>query len=201
MNYLAHLYLSGDDELLQVGNFIGDYIKGKQHEKFEPGIQKGILLHRQIDSFTDKHARIKEAAEPFRPGYGRYSGIVIDIIFDHFLASGWDNYSATSLRNFSKHAYAVLLSYFSILPKRVKLFLPFLIQHKRLESYARFEGLSESLEIMARRTSLPDKADFAMQVLHSNYSDLQNIFNSFFKELILFVEENYQIEMNKPAAS
>ncbi len=200
MNYLAHLYLSGQNESIQVGNFIGDYVKGKQYEKFAPEIQKGILLHRQIDSFTDKHPKIKEAADLFRPRYGRYSGIVIDIVFDHFLASGWDNYSAVSLRNYSKHAYAVLLSHFPILPRRVKLFLPFLIQHKRLESYARFEGLSESLEIMARRTSLPDEADFAMQVLHANYSELQNIFNSFFKELLLFVEETFEVDIKKPAS-
>ncbi len=199
MNYLAHLYLSGENELLKVGNFIGDYVKGKQHEKYEPTIQRGILLHRQIDSFTDTHSTIKEAVQFFRPEYRKYSGIIIDIVFDHFLASGWNNYSELSLRNFSKHSYAVLLSNFSVLPKRVKLFLPFLIQHKRLESYASFKGLRESLEIMSRRTSLPDKTDFAMQVLQDNYSDLEELFKSFFPELLLFVEENFEVEIKKPA--
>lgn len=199
MNYLAHLYLSGESELLKVGNFIGDYVKGKHYEQFEPGIQQGILLHRQIDSFTDKHSKVKEAAQLFHPKYGRYSGIVIDIIFDHFLASGWNNYSVISLRNFLKGVYAVLLSHFSILPRQVKLFLPFLIQQKRLESYASFEGLNESLEIMARRTSLPDEADFAMQVLNANYAILEELFNSFFQELLHFVEKNFEIEIEKPA--
>ncbi len=198
MNYLAHLYLSGDDEKIKVGNFIGDYVKGKQHENFEPAIQYGVLLHRQIDTFTDQHQKIKEATNFFRARYGRYSGIVIDIIFDHFLAKNWNDYSDETLRNFSKHTYATLLSHFSILPNRVKLFLPFLIQHRRLESYAHFEGLHESMEIMARRTSLPNEADFALQVLHSNYSSLQSIFSSFFAELKDFAEKQIEMGIKKP---
>ncbi|MGQ8338441.1 acyl carrier protein phosphodiesterase [Sunxiuqinia sp. A32] len=199
MNYLAHLYLSGENELLKVGNFIGDYVKGKQFENFDPGIRQGILMHRQIDYYTDHHLVVKDFSSFFREKFGRYSGILSDIIFDHFLASNWQNYSDQTLRQFSKNTHAVLLSNFNVLPARVKLFLPFLIQHKRLESYANFDGVYQSLKIMSKRTSLPDHTEYAMEVLKTNYRELQLRFEHFFADLLDFVETNYEVKIKKPA--
>jgi len=199
MNYLAHLYLSGEDELVKVGNFIGDYVKGRQFEHFHPSIQQGILLHRQIDYYTDHHLHVKEFSSFFRERFGRYSGILSDILFDHFLARNWQLYSPQSLRDFAKNAHAVLLSNFSILPARVKMFLPFIIQHKRLESYAHYDGLSQALKIMSKRTSLPNETDYAMQVLKENYPALKLHFEIFFADIIGFVEQDFQVAIVKPA--
>lgn len=198
MNYLAHLYLSGEDESIMVGNFVGDYVKGKQYLKFPKKVQTGILLHRQIDWFTDQHPVVKDCGLRFRTNYGRYSGIVTDVIFDHFLAVNWRKYSIYSLRQFSKNVHAVLLSNYHLLPLRVKLFLPFLIQHKRLESYAGLEGIYQSLAIMGRRTSLPEEADFALEVLKKQYVPIKSEFEEFFAELVSFVEGNYGVEIKKP---
>lgn len=198
MNYLAHLYLSGEDEPIMVGNFIGDYVKGKQYLKFPEKVQTGILLHRQIDWFTDTHPTAKDCAKRFKANYGRYSGIVTDVIFDHFLAVNWRKYSVYSLRQFSKNVHAVLLSHHYLLPIRVKLFLPFLIQHKRLESYAGLEGIWQSLAIMGRRTSLPEEADFAVRVLKKDYEEIEIEFEDFFAELLNFVETNFDVDIRKP---
>ena len=168
MNYLAHLYLSGDDEKTLVGNFIGDYVKSKKFENYPEKIQKGILLHRQIDSFTDSHPKFREAKELFRPEYGLYSGIMVDFFYDHFLAVNWNKYSTVTLRSFSKRTHAILLSNFMNLPARVQGFLPFLIQNRRLESYATVDGIIQSIEIMSKYSSLPDKSDFARNVLIHN---------------------------------
>lgn len=199
MNYLAHLYLSGEDESIMVGNFVGDYVKGKQYLKFPERVQTGILLHRQIDWFTDTHPVAKDCAKRFKTNYGRYSGIVTDVIFDHFLAVNWRKYSVYSLRQFSKNVHAVLLSHYTLLPMRVKLFLPFLIQHKRLESYAGLEGIWQSLAIMGRRTSLPEEADFAVRILKRDFKEIETEFEHFFAELLNFVETNYEIEIKKPS--
>ncbi|MGQ7869591.1 acyl carrier protein phosphodiesterase [Sunxiuqinia sp. sy24] len=199
MNYLAHLYLSGEDEAVLVGNFIGDHVKGRQYQQYPVGVQTGVLLHRQIDWFTDRHALVKDCASRFKTNYGRYAGIVTDVIFDHFLAIGWQNYSIYPLRHYSKNVHAILLSHFSILPMRVKLFLPFLIQHKRLESYAGLEGIWQSLAIMGRRTSLPEEADFALEVLTQDYELIKQEFEVFFAELVDFVEANFEVEIKKPA--
>lgn len=199
MNYLAHLYLSGEDEEILLGNFIGDYVKGNQYLKYPVKVRTGVLLHRQIDSFTDSHPVVKKCGIRFRTNYGRYSGIVTDVIFDHFLAVGWSKYSIYPLRQYSKHVHATLLSHYLLLPAQVKLFLPFLIQHKRLESYAGLEGIWHSLAIMGRRTSLPEEADFAIEVLKQDYDSIRAEFEVFFEELRTFVEQNFDVEIRKPA--
>jgi len=128
MNYLAHLFLSGNDEQTMVGNFIGDHVKGGDWSKFPDKIRTGILMHRQIDTFTDAHQKFREAKVLFRSEYGLYSGIVVDFLYDHFLAINWNEYSDLTLRTFAKQSHAVLLKNFLHLPLRVQGFLPFLIQ-------------------------------------------------------------------------
>ena len=133
-----------------------------------------------------------------KPGYGRYAGIVSDIFFDHFLASNWHEYSAFTLRQFSRHAHRVFLSNFALLPFRVKQFLPFLIQHKRLESYAQRETMFHVLEIMSRRTSLPENSHWALEILNREYGQFETLFRSFFDEMIGFVESEFAVTISKP---
>jgi acyl carrier protein phosphodiesterase len=195
MNYLAHLFLSGNNEEIIVGNFVGDYVKGNKYQNFPEGIQKGILLHRQIDSFTDNHPKFFEARQLLKPDFRLYAGIVIDLFYDHFLASYWNNYSNVTLRQFSKNIHAVLLSYFRYLPNRVQGFLPSLIQHKRLESYAKKSGIQKSLEIMSRYTSLPDYSEKAISILKTNHSYLYENFTNFMKDMINYVEREFFLQI------
>ena len=198
MNYLAHIYLSGESDEIKVGNFIGDFVKGNKYLKYPEKVAEGIRLHRNIDSFTDQHSIVREFIQLLKPGYGRYAGIVADVFMDHFLASNWHNYSSYTLRQFSMHAHAVFLSNFGLLPLRVKQFLPFLIQHKRFESYAHRESMFHVLEIMSRRTSLPANSEWAMQILHKEYDQFEFLFRSFFTEMTDYVESEFAIEISKP---
>src|SRR5436190_842749 len=87
MNFLAHLYLSGDDADVMTGNFIGDFVRGRNlAEQFGEKIARGIELHRAIDAFTDHHSVVKQSKTRLRPKYGHYSGVIVDIFYDHFLA-------------------------------------------------------------------------------------------------------------------
>ena len=201
MNYLAHLFLSGDNEATMVGNFIGDYVKGRSYREFPEEIQKGILLHRQIDSFTDQHARFREAKKLLNGDYGLYAGIVIDLFYDHFLAKNWHMYSSYSLREFSRYSHAVLLSYFRFLPAKVQGFLPFLVQNRRLESYAKASGIQKSLEVMSRYTSLPENSEKAMKIMQSNTSFFEANFEAFIKEIIDFVAAEFEVRIKKPDKS
>lgn len=179
MNYLAHLYLSGDSDDIILGNFIGDFVKGNRYLEYPEQVAYGIRLHRSIDSFTDQHSHVQEFATLLKPGYGRYSGIVADVFMDHFLASNWPFYSVHTLRQFSKHAHAVFLSNFGLLPFKVKQFLPFLIHHKRFESYAHRENMFQVLEIMSCRTSLPKNSEWAIAMLHQEYDQFEALFRGF----------------------
>jgi len=198
MNYLSHIYLSGDSEEIMLGNFIGDFVKGKQFMRFPTEVAKGILLHRQIDLFTDSHILVIECIKKLRPGFGKYSGIVIDIFLDHFLAVNWHYYSYEKLPSFTKRFHAVLLSYFFQLPSQVKMFLPFLIQNKRLQSYVSFEGIEKTLSIMVSRTSLPSETEFAMKILEDEYVFFNRAFNQFFPEMIHFVEVKGDFKISRP---
>ena len=198
MNYLSHIYLSGESEEIILGNFIGDHVKGQQFLNYPPEVAKGIFLHRQIDSFTDSHPVIIECIVKLRPAFGKYSGIVIDIFLDHFLAVNWSDYSFEKLSTFTKRFHAVLLANFFQLPSQVKLFVPFLIQHKRLQSYGSFEGIEKTLRIMSRHTSLPAETEFALRILEEEYLFFNDAFNRFFPEIILFIETKGEFKIERP---
>ena len=98
MNFLAHIYLSGDNEELKIGNFIADSVKGKQYLEYPPGIIDGIVLHRAIDTFTDTHPIVSRSVERLFERYGHYSRVIVDILYDHFLAANWKDYSDIPLK-------------------------------------------------------------------------------------------------------
>lgn len=174
-----------------VGNFIADSVKGKRINDYPSGISRGILLHRKIDNFSDQHPMVKASKKHFHSVYGKYSGVAVDIIYDHFLAVNFQQYTSLILNNFATNCYKVLLKHWPIMPWEVKLFLPFLIKHKRLQSYACFSGLSNALNIMSRRTSFPDKTKEAIETLKECYPALQKEFECFFGDVVLYVK-NYQ---------
>ena len=196
MNYLAHLYLSGNDKKIITGNFIGDYVKGKNYLKYPGKIREGILLHRQIDSFTDAHPCFREVKILLRPDFGLFSGIITDLFYDHLLAANWQSFANCTLREFTKKMHDVLQSHFTYLPERVQGFLPSLIRNRRLESYASPEGMRHTLETMSRYTSLPAHAPGAMNILEENPDFLLKNFNTFMSEIIVFVKDEFGVEIN-----
>ncbi len=193
MNFLAHLYLSGSDVEIRLGNFIGDHVKGRRYSQYPEAVQKGIILHRAIDSFTDKHSITRECVNLFRPGYGRYAGVAVDVLFDHILANEWEKYSDSELKKFTRTFYFQMVRKYSLLPDRVKKFLPFMIQSNRLYSYRTAEGVKRALEIMSSVSSLPDKSAYAIETLNENYELISSNFNTLFPEMIAFVKDEYGI--------
>lgn len=195
MNFLAHLYLSGSNVDIRLGNFIGDYVKGKDFGHYPEKVQKGIMLHRSIDSYTDQHIATRSCIELLRPGYGKYAGVVVDMLFDHVLANEWDRYSECELRSFTRSFYFQMVRKHSLLPARVKHFLPFMIQSNRLYSYRTYEGLKRAIEIMSSVSSLPDNSTYAIDTLKLNYEFISSQFNSFFPEIIDYVQVEHGVEI------
>jgi acyl carrier protein phosphodiesterase len=192
MNFLAHLYLSGNSDEIKLGNFIGDYIKGKEYLKYPPLVRKGLLLHRKIDNFTDKHPIVRKNKKYFSSRYHKYAGIVTDIIYDHYLASHWHWYSDLSLGEFIEGTHEMLIDNYTVLPNGIKAILPYFIRNRWLKSYQTLEGINSVLIGMAKGTSLPDEAEFAMKVIRSNYNDIKNDFLNFFPELMRYVNSELE---------
>lgn len=184
MNFLAHIYLSGEDEGITIGNFIADGIKGKRYKKFPPKIQKGILLHRFIDSYTDSHPTVRQSTARLHKNYGHYSGVIVDILYDHFLAKNWNDYHPQPLADYVTNFYELLRTNFEILPTRIQRMMPYMIADNWLLSYASIQGISTILNQMNQRTKNRSKMNFAVLELEEFYTEFEDEFTSFFAELI-----------------
>jgi acyl carrier protein phosphodiesterase len=190
MNFLAHLYLSGENAEIQIGNFIGDSVKGlPEIGAFTPGILYGIQMHRFIDTFTDHHPMVKALLPTFKPTFGRYAGVVVDIYYDHFLALHWSNYHKLPLTTYTANVYSILELHSDLLPERVKEFLPYMLRADWLSNYANFEGLQKVFNGMMKRANFASNMDQAVHVLKEHYTETEDSFNLFFPELIAGVEE------------
>ncbi|WP_424493716.1 ACP phosphodiesterase [Salinimicrobium sp. GXAS 041] len=186
MNFLAHIYLSGQDEELIIGNFIADSIKGKKYLEYPEGIQKGIILHRAIDYYTDTHPIVKKSTSRLFSKYSHYSSVIVDILYDHFLAHNWQEYSKVPLDVFVERFYALLKANIDVLPKNVQQFLPFMIRDNWLLSYASIEGIGRILQQMNERTNKISKMNFAVNELQMHYGDFEKEFRLFFEDLQIF---------------
>src|SRR5690606_5275468 len=129
MNFLAHIYLSGDNDLVKIGNFMADGIRGKDYEQFPPEIKKGILLHRAIDTFTDAHPIFRQGTKRLHGKYHHYAGVVMDVYYDHFLAKNWQRYSTENLKDYAARFYQSLEDNYHFLTDRVKYMLPIMKEH------------------------------------------------------------------------
>ena len=186
MNFLAHIYLSGNNELVTIGNFIADGIKGKDYKKFTKDIQTGILLHREIDTFTDAHKTVRQSTKRLHEKYSHYSGVIVDILYDHFLAKNWSTYSSIPLEDYIETFYDSLEEHYEILPIRIQKMMPYLIADNWLLSYASIDGISRVLDGMNRRTKHRSGMNMAIHELEEFYNEFENEFTDFFDELIQF---------------
>ena len=198
MNYLAHTYLSGNNDNIKIGNFLGDWVKGSDYLNYSEDIRTGIMLHRNIDTFTDQHPIVRLSAGRFRSRYLRYSGVIIDILYDHFLASNWRDFCDISLRDYVNRIHNMMLNNFEILPERMQNYLPGFMNERWIERYATLEGIRDVLDTMSKRTSLPKETEFAISVMEAFYRDFRHEFFDFFSQIIEFVESKFMILIQRP---
>ena len=189
MNFLAHIYLSGDNDFIKIGNFMADGIRGNDYLKYPDEIKKGIILHRAIDTFTDAHTVFRISKHRLHERYGHYSGVIIDIYYDHFLAKNWTNYSSEPLEKFVNRFYQSLHDNHEILTLRTKKLLPTMTKQNWLLSYASFEEISKILYQMDYRTKFKSKMQFSAEELKEFYTDFEFKFSLFFEETRKHIEE------------
>ena len=189
MNFLAHLYLSGNDEQLMIGNFIADSVKGSSYQKFPDGIKKGILLHRAIDFYSDNHPVFLKSVERLRPNYRKYAGVIVDIFYDHYLAKNWKDYSDISLEQYASEVNSLMLKNILHFPEKSLMFLRYALRTNLLVSYASLDGIGEVLVGMSRRTTFKSNMEFAVKDLKEHYSEFENEFKQFFEDARKFVRE------------
>lgn len=193
MNFLAHLYLSGDNDFIKIGNFMADGIRGKQYLHFPDEIKKGIILHRAIDTYTDSHVIFKQSTKRLHEKYHHYAGVIVDILYDHFLAKNWTKYSNENLEHFITRFYNSLYDNFDVLTEKTQDLMPYMIQQNWLSSYQTIEGIDRILTQMDRRTKNTSKMQFASTELVTYYSDFEQEFTLFFEDIQKHTQQKLQL--------
>ncbi len=186
MNFLAHIYLSGSSDLIKIGNFIADGVRGNQYLSFDFEIQKGIVLHRAIDTYTDEHPLFRKCTKRLHSHYHHYSGVIVDVFFDHFLAKNWNYYSEESLEDFVQNFYISLTTYEMHLTEKAKMMQPYMIKQNWLLNYRSIDGIEKILTQMDRRTKNVSMMRNSVTELKHYYSEFEQDFTDFFEELRTF---------------
>lgn len=183
MNFLGHFYLSKNDPGLLIGNYIADFVKGKKYLDYPDAISKGIIMHRNIDFFTDGHEMFRKGKKRLFPIYRHYSSVIMDMYYDHFLARFWGDYSQINLEDFSKSVYETIQENWEYLPEKSKYMFPYMKNGNWLLRYSTTMGIDQSLNGMSRRLNNNSKLELAVNQLHEYYDEYKSEFESFMPEL------------------
>lgn len=189
MNFLAHLYLSPPENEIILGNFIADAVKGKTIHDFSACIQLGIRLHRQIDTFTDQHHAHRHTRNVLQSDFGKFSGVIADIFFDHFLALHWNRFSSENLESYTLRHYKLFEENYSIMPAVSKRIFPYMKKDNWLLNYSSVSFLTRVFEGMSKRTRFNSKMELATDFLLRHYSLIEEDFFILMPDLKMYCDE------------
>jgi acyl carrier protein phosphodiesterase len=198
LNFLAHLLLSSYDDEEMLGNLLGDFVRKGGEEHYGEAIQRGILLHRRIDGFTDGHPVFRRSRRRVREPLRRYGGIAVDLFYDHILAATFNDYHDTSLEQFARRAYRLLQRYEPILPMRLQRIMPAMIGQDWLVSYREIGGIERALLGISGRLSRPNELAATVEDLHLFYDEFSADFREFFPAVTAFAaRERMRLETER----
>ena len=184
MNYLSHMVCSPDAPASMLGNFIADLVKGNVEGRFPPEVVEGNRLHRTADHFTDTHAVVIASRRLVSSQRRRYAGVIIDVLFDHFLTTGWDRYFPVGLDAFVGRVYENLLRHQGTVPHPVPMVIDRMVREDWLRSYGTLEGIDLTFRRISRRLLRENPLATAVEELERNYGLLEGHFHSFFPQLM-----------------
>ncbi|GGP59822.1 ACP phosphodiesterase [Shewanella saliphila] len=184
MNFLAHLHLADISDTHLVANLCGDFAKGKI-EDHPQHLQQGIWLHRQIDQITDSHEIIIDLLKQFPKSSRRVAPVLIDLVFDHYLAFYWEEYHHQDLNIFCQKAYQELNTT-EELPATLQAIAPKIIQQDWLSSYQTRQGLEQAIQGVSRRLSKPELFDHAIRDVDKLYVEIEIAFRTFYPQLMAY---------------
>lgn len=190
MNHLAHFFLARRTPEALTGALLGDFVKGKISENAFPfEMRDEIIIHRSVDAFTDRDAALQNGKRRIKPPRRRFAGIILDVLFDHFLAANWNDYADESLDVFAARAYRALETNAHRFPMNFQAFLPRMIADDWLAAYRNVERVDFALQRLARRVRGGESLQNAFSEISENYDYFEDCFREFFPRLQTFVAE------------
>lgn len=190
MNYLAHAFLSGNDEKILVGNMMGDFVKGiSKLDEYPDRIRKGLELHRKIDEFTDQHIATIKAKNYFRPEYGLYSGAFVDVMYDHFLANDPKFFPGEQdVKHFTQKVFNIIDEHLDVLPNDFRYMYGYMKEENWLLQVKNMKGLETSLNRLVKRIPNFENGTAAYQIIIQHYYELNQIYYEFIEDVENFVK-------------
>lgn len=193
MNYLAHAYLSFGNEYILLGNMSSDFIKGRKQYDYPIVMQKGIRLHRLIDTFTDAHEATRQSKAILKPAAGAYAGAFTDVVYDHFLAADTKIFPNSSLQLFAENTYHVLHKHIALLPERFRNMVPYMSKQNWLYNYCNMYGIQNSFEGIARRAKYFSESSTVFELFTKHYIQLQKCYETFMPDIKSYAENNFNL--------
>ena len=193
MNYLAHAFLSFNDEKILLGNLLGDFIKGRKAlDKLPLNIQQGIILHRKIDTFTDNHKVVKQSIKRLKPTQNRYASVVSDVFYDYFLSKNWKKYATIEIQDFANQTYKYLENNYEFMAERPLRIYKKMIAANWLIDYKSYDKIDFVMGKLSERIKYPNNLQNAIQDLKEHEAALDEDFNQFFPELLAYTKKEYE---------
>lgn len=196
MNLVAHQYLSFNNQALQIGNLLGEVVKGNNYINYPTEISRGIILHRMIDSFTDEHEIVKKSTSYFHATQNKYAPIVIDLMYDYFLIKNWNQYHITSFQEFKNECYNLFISNYDNLPEALQKIINHLIKYDWFSNYESLDGLQKTLNGIGKRTKFNNNLDKTLHSMIEHHDIIEDHFNQFFP-IIIKMSKNFTYKTQK----
>lgn len=184
MNFLAHQYLSFQLPVIQLGNLYGEIVRGKDYLDFPQELQKGILLHREIDTFTDSHDAVKNSTRRFHEKYGKYAPVIVDVLYDYILIQHWEKYSEVDFEEFVTRCYDLFQLHFDSFPPQLQFIVQHLLKYDWFHNYTSLEGIRQTLKGISQRSKFPNNIAESVIEFELFEEELTNDFHQFFPELV-----------------
>ncbi|HKI75050.1 MAG TPA: ACP phosphodiesterase [Pseudomonadales bacterium] len=193
MNHLAHFKVAHPDPGLMVGGFLGDFVKGRLTGDYPHEVERGIRLHRAVDAFVDSHPVARHSVQRFVPPYRRFAPILVDVIYDHYLAELWASYHDEAIQRFCDAVFEALSGHASLLPTRARTIAERMMASRSMEQYYRDDFVAGSFRSLAGRLKRDNPMAEAFTEFDRLRTELREDFVRFFPDLMAFTE-NWQQE-------
>ncbi|MEA3419479.1 MAG: ACP phosphodiesterase [Campylobacterota bacterium] len=193
MNWLAHVFLSEQKIDFQIGNFLADPLKGKLWDSASADMQKGVDIHKIIDSYTDSHKIVSISKARLREK-GLLKPVIVDLTYDYFLTKNWNMFSSIPIKEFLESFNKEAKKRSNDLPTQASELVANLADEDRLNKYHDLDQLKKAFERIDTRLSkkllLRESAVGYFDIVNEKINDLESDFLIFFPDLCIFLKKD-----------
>jgi len=183
VNWLAHLWLGGDEALLRIGNLMGDFVRGIDLDGLHPELRRGVHMHRSVDGFTDAHPDFRRSRARLQPRWRHWSGLLVDVAYDHLLARDFEHWTGEPLDAFVDGVHADLDAHRELLSPSLRRAAPKIMAADLLRAYRTRAGVAGALRSLGRRARRDPGLEAAAATIHEHDAGLAEDFADFFPQL------------------